>query len=61
MIGLAVLFGMSPFLDPSEVEMIPVFIQFAYGTFHRTAWAMVIGWIVFACSRGCGGMYLIRN
>jgi len=27
-----------------------------YGGFHRLAWGLALGWVVFACSRGYGGI-----
>ena len=26
-----------------------------YGGFHRLAWSISIGWVIFACARGYGG------
>ena len=54
-VALAIVYGLTPYLDETEVPDIAPVIQFTYGPLHRTAWAMVIGWIIVACSRGYGG------
>ena len=28
---------------------------YIYGGFHRLAWGLALGWLVFACCRGYGG------
>ena len=53
--GLAIVYGMTPYVDESKVPEISSAVSMTYGTLHRTAWAFVIGWIIFACSRGYGG------
>ncbi len=54
-VGLAIIYGLSPYLDESEVPDIDPILKMTYGPLHRTAWGMVIAWIIFACSRGYGG------
>ena len=54
-VALAIVYGLVPYLDETEVPDIAPIVQFTYGPLHRTAWAMVIGWIIVACSRGYGG------
>ena len=34
-------------LSPAETHI--------YGGFHRLAWGMAVGWVIFACCRGYGG------
>ena len=54
--------GLDDFLaeDFSSVEPLSLAASAIYGGFHRFAWAVAIGWVVFACCRGYGG-YLLCN
>ena len=54
-IGLAVLYGLSDLLDPLTVPEINAATKVIYGTFHRLAWAIAVGWVIFACVSGYGG------
>lgn len=54
-VGLAVLYGLAPYVDISKVPEIDPALKMTYGPLHRTAWAMSIAWIIFACTRGYGG------
>ena len=53
--ALAIVYGLTPYLDETEVPDIKPIVKLTYGPLHRTAWGMVIGWIIVACSRGYGG------
>jgi len=56
-IALAVIFGLVPYLDEEQVPDINDFAQVAYGTLNRLAWATAVAWVIFACSRGYGGLF----
>ena len=46
------------YLDPSfmtSFEPLSLAANAVYGGFHRFAWSLAIGWVVFACCRGYGG------
>ena len=30
---------------------------YMYGGLHRLTWGIAVGWVVFACCRGFGGIY----
>jgi hypothetical protein len=39
-------------------ELVPTInwaVKMTYGPLHRTAWALVLGWIIVACIHGYGG------
>ena len=43
-----------------EKEPLSLAANAVYGGFHRFAWAVAIGWVVFACCRGYGGKLLLN-
>lgn len=55
-IGLSIIYGLIPYLDESEVPEIAPAISIIYGSLHRTAWAAVVAWIIYACDTGYGGI-----
>lgn len=54
--GLAVIYGMTPYLDETTAPVINPFVRVSYGALHHSAWAIAIGWIIFACTHGYGGV-----
>ena len=54
--ALAVIYGPIRYFDPeNEDEAFGTAAVIAYASLHRTAWAVVISWIIFACVHGYGG------
>jgi len=51
--GFAVIYGLN-FPKRGEQPLSEA-ANITYGGFHRLAWAMAVGWVVFACARGYGG------
>ena len=60
-VGLAIVYGLYPYVDPSKVPEVSSLLKMTYGPLHRTAWACVIAWIIFACSRGYGGKLIFNR
>lgn len=54
-VGLAVLYGLLPYLSEEIVPEINPVVSVAYGSLHRLAWATAVGWVIFACIHGYGG------
>ena len=50
------MYGLSALLDPIEVPVINDATRVIYGVFHRLAWAFAVGWVIFACVNGYGGI-----
>ena len=62
--------GIDDVFDPNfmnSVEPLSLAENAIYGGFHRFAWSVAIGWVVFACCRGYGGKsnisgaYIVTN
>ena len=53
--------GLSPYLDEAETPVISTFFRVSYGALHRSAWALAVGWLIFACSHGYGGIIYILH
>ncbi len=53
--GSAVTYGMFPYLDETLVPDINPLVRVSYGALHHSAWAITVGWIIFACTHGYGG------
>jgi len=57
-IGIAVIYGLD-FSRALTQKPYPIVSSAFYGGFHRLAWGVALGWVVFACSRGYGGKNLL--
>jgi hypothetical protein len=51
---LGVLYGMLPFQQPDYVY--DALESSMYNCLHRAIWSFAIGWIIFACVKGYGGI-----
>ena len=58
--GLSLLYGLIPFVDEAVPEMND-FTRVAFGAFSRLTWAISVGWIIFACVKGYGGMLILMD
>ena len=54
-IGFAVVYGLDlpSHMDPNNPTS--KFVNAFYGGFHRAAWGIALGWLIFACCKGYGG------
>ena len=52
-VALAIIYGLSAYLHADD-EMTTA-TRIFYGSLHRTAWAMALSWVIFACTKGYGG------
>ena len=54
-VGLAIIYGIYPYVDTEKYPEIPKAFNMTYGPLHRLAWAIVVAWVIFACINGYGG------
>ena len=53
---VAVVYGLVPYLDEQSVPKIPHLVRVSYGSLHQLAWSLALGWIIWACTNGYGGL-----
>jgi len=63
-LGLAAVFGLTPLLDESiaSPDGLPEFsplVRIGYGIFNRSAFALSVAWLIFACTHQYGGIDLV--
>ena len=57
--GLLVVFGMYNYNLLTSQFPYEMMTSVTYGGGHRLAWGAALGWVVFACHNGYGGMFYI--
>ena len=55
-IGLSIAYGLTPYLDEETGPEMNDFARVFFGSFSRLAWSVAVGWVIFACVKGYGGL-----
>ena len=59
--GLAIVYGFDLTSEPVWQRRLSMTENIIYGGFHRLAWAFAVSWVIFACSRGYGGLLIFLS
>ena len=54
-IAASIIYGLTPYLNEALVPTIDWAVTITYGPLHRTAWALIVAWVIVACIHGYGG------
>ena len=54
-VALFIIYGLNPYLDENKVPEMNEITRVSYGAFHRLAWSISLGWLIFACVHAYGG------
>ena len=57
--GMAIVYGFDLTSEPVWQRRLSMTENIIYGGFHRLAWAIAVSWVIFACSRGYGGLLIL--